>query len=213
MHWPLHTAYTGLAKARPESVRSRARLDPLSNAQVDGMSSIVAARMVGTGGTRRVVACRLAGVYLGVPMKADATALIGNVGFARLLARAMTLRCPNCGRGRLFHSWFRLRATCTNCHLKLQRNEEADYWTGGLLVNFIIAELLVAVVLVIAVIIAWPGVDWKLVLRLTTIAAVAGPLLTWPFSRTLWLGIDLRFRPAEAHDFDSAAGEGQVDED
>jgi uncharacterized protein (DUF983 family) len=123
---------------------------------------------------------------------------------ARLLLRAIALRCPNCGRAKVLLSWFRLRSTCPVCHLKLQRNEDADYWTGGFLVNFIIAELIVAFVLLIAVWAAWPAVDWTLVLRGTTVAAVAGPLLTWPFSRTLWLGLDLRFRPPETDDFEAA---------
>lgn len=140
-------------------------------------------------------------------MDEDRVMPAGSLSTVRLLARALALRCPHCGRGRVLLSWFRLRSACPVCGLKLQRNEEADYWTGGFLVNFIIAELVVASVLTFAVLVAWPDVDWSLILRGTTIAALAGPLLTWPFSRTLWLGIDLRFRPPEPADFEVPAGE------
>jgi hypothetical protein len=44
-------------------------------------------------------------------------------------------------------------------------------------------------------------VPWTAVLWITAVAAVTGPLLTWPVSRTLWLGIDLAFRPPENEDF------------
>lgn len=98
-------------------------------------------------------------------------------------------------------SWFRVRDSCPACGLRTQRNEEADYWVGGWLVNFIIAELIVAVAIVTLVWILWPDVPWNAILWITAAAAVVGPLLTWPVSRTLWLGIDLAFRPAEEHDF------------
>ena len=39
-------------------------------------------------------------------------------GTARLFARAVRLRCPNCGRGKLFESWFRMHDHCPICRLK-----------------------------------------------------------------------------------------------
>jgi len=42
----------------------------------------------------------------------------------RLFARALRLRCPNCGRGRLFTSWLRMRSCCPVCGLELERSEE-----------------------------------------------------------------------------------------
>jgi hypothetical protein len=83
----------------------------------------------------------------------------------------------------------------------MQRNEESDYWVGGWLINFIIAELIVSAAIAFLVWILWPDVPWTAVLWITAVAAVTGPLLTWPVSRTLWLGIDLAFRPPENEDF------------
>jgi uncharacterized protein (DUF983 family) len=120
-----------------------------------------------------------------------------------LLWRALRLACPLCGRGNLFVSWFRLRDTCPHCGLRTQRNEESDYWVGGWMINFIIAELIVAIAIALLVWILWPDVPWNGVLYGTAAAAIISPLLTWPVSRTLWLGIDLAFRPAEAADFEA----------
>jgi len=46
----------------------------------------------------------------------------------RRLARALRLRCPNCGGAGLMQSWFVLRARCTACGMRLQRGEDQDYW-------------------------------------------------------------------------------------
>jgi uncharacterized protein (DUF983 family) len=125
-----------------------------------------------------------------------------------LLVRALRLACPNCGRGQLFHSWFRLRESCPSCGLLLQRNEDADYWTGGWMINFMIAETCVAVLIAALVWILWPDVPWNGVLYGTAGAAIVAPLLTWPVSRTLWLAIDLAFRPPEDVDFANTSGSG-----
>ena len=119
-----------------------------------------------------------------------------------LILRALRLACPNCGGRGLFASWFELQKACPSCGLRLQRNEDADYWVGGWLINFIVAEITVAVVMSVLVWILWPAVPWNGILYGTAGAAIIGPLLTWPFSRTLWLGIDLAARPAEEADFE-----------
>jgi len=126
-------------------------------------------------------------------------------GAGSLMLRSLRRVCPHCGRGRIFDSWFRMRKACPECGLRLERNEESDYWVGGYLVNFIIAELIVALTIALGVIAMWPDVPWNGVLYGTAGAAIVGPLITWPFSKTLWLGIDLRFRPPEAADFDEPA--------
>ena len=38
-----------------------------------------------------------------------------------LFARALILRCPNCGGGSLFRSWFKLKPSCPTCGLRLHR--------------------------------------------------------------------------------------------
>lgn len=126
----------------------------------------------------------------------------GGPGGAAMLVRALRLSCPNCGQRRLFVSWFRMREACPGCGLRLQRDEASDYWVGGWLINFIMAELIVAVLITLLVWVLWPEVPWNGILWGTAAAAVVSPLLTWPVSRTLWLGIDLAFRPPESHDFD-----------
>ena len=120
----------------------------------------------------------------------------------RIVARALRGRCPWCGRAGAFRSWFVMRGSCAACGLRFQRNEDSDYWVGGWLVNFIIAELIVAMTIALAIRLSWPDVDWDAILWGTAAAACLGPLLTWPFAKIVWLGLDLRFRPPEAVDFE-----------
>jgi hypothetical protein len=76
------------------------------------------------------------------------------------------------------------------------------------MINFMIAETGVAVLIAALVWILWPDVPWNGVLYGTAGAAIVAPLLTWPVSRTLWLAIDLAFRPPEDVDFMNDNGSG-----
>ena len=44
-------------------------------------------------------------------------------------AAALRLRCPACGRGRLFTGWFTMHQRCPACGLDLRRAPEA--WLEG----------------------------------------------------------------------------------
>ncbi len=119
----------------------------------------------------------------------------------RLLGRALRLRCPHCGQGGMFLSWLRMRKRCPSCGLVLERGE-SDYFIGAYLLNLIIAELIVVALMLAFLLVTWPAVPWQLVLWATALLTIPGVLVTYPFSRALWLAIDLLFRPAEARDFD-----------
>ena len=58
-----------------------------------------------------------------------------------LLWRAIRLRCPNCGGGGLWRTWFRMKDACPRCGLKLERGEQG-YIVGAQMFNLIAAELL-----------------------------------------------------------------------
>jgi uncharacterized protein (DUF983 family) len=124
----------------------------------------------------------------------------------RLFWRALRLRCPNCGQGRLFTSWLRMRERCPVCGLKLERGEEG-YQVGSYMFNIVAAELVFAAVFVGAVVLTWPAPPWK-VLEYGGIALmVIAPLVFFPFSKTLFLAFDLLFRPAGSDDLADAAAD------
>jgi uncharacterized protein (DUF983 family) len=116
----------------------------------------------------------------------------------RLFSRALRLRCPNCGQGKLFTSWFRMRPCCPVCGLKVERGEEG-YQVGSYMFNIIAAELVFAAVFVGIVLLTWPSPPWTLLEYGGIALMVIAPFVFFPFSKTLFLAFDLLFRPA-AHD-------------
>lgn len=122
-----------------------------------------------------------------------------------LLARALVLRCPNCGGRPLFRRWIHPLSHCPRCHLLLDRGE-VDHFLGSLTLNFIVAELLLVAGAGVGILLTWPEVPWRdLTLALFGLVAAA-PLVSYPWSKTLWLAVDLIFRPLT---FKDLAGHGE----
>lgn len=115
------------------------------------------------------------------------------------LARAFTLRCPDCGARGLFRHWLRLNDRCQACGLKLDRGTP-DHFVGAYLVNLIIAELLFATLLGLWLLAVWPDVPWGRIELVAAAAMVLSPLVTYPFTRTVWLAADLIFDPRRPDD-------------
>jgi uncharacterized protein (DUF983 family) len=112
-----------------------------------------------------------------------------------MLARAVTLACPNCGQRGQFVSWFRLKERCARCGLALERGEQSDYWIGGMMFNIVLSEALAVLVIGGWILASWPDVPWAMV-RVAAIALMlAAPFLLFPISRLAWLAFDLAFRP------------------
>ena len=96
---------------------------------------------------------------------------------------------------------------CPGCHLKTDRGEH-DYFLGTYVVNFVTAELLICAGALAGILLTWPDVPWN-ALKWTLMAMVVPlPLLFYPWAKTLWLAIDLHFRPVTLNDLE---GHGEND--
>jgi uncharacterized protein (DUF983 family) len=123
---------------------------------------------------------------------------------AVMLARALTLRCPNCGSRGLLVSWFRMRERCPTCGIRIER-EGHDYLAGSVMFNLVIAELLFAFVLVAYLVIVWPRVNWDALEIIAPLAMAVAPFALFPFSKLVWLAVDLALRPAHASELEDRA--------
>lgn len=64
---------------------------------------------------------------------------------------------------------------------------------------------LIVLVLGVAIALTVPDVPVLTVTLALSVAAVIVPIATWPLSHTVWMALDLRFRPLEAGEISEAA--------
>lgn len=118
-----------------------------------------------------------------------------------LLWRAFRLRCPNCGSRGIFER-FRMVEACPTCRYTFVR--EDGYWLGAMTVNIAVTEAAFLAVLVGGMILTWPDVPWTALLIVSVATNAIVPLVFHPFSRTIWVALDLgflqRFEPADDED-------------
>jgi uncharacterized protein (DUF983 family) len=115
------------------------------------------------------------------------------VGLARVIARALVLRCPRCGARGILAGWFKLRDACPVCALPLRRTPEADEWFGGYFINLIASELLMVFVVVGYVLASIPNVQWTNVEVLGVVMVIVSPIVSYPFAKVLWVAVELEF--------------------
>ena len=126
---------------------------------------------------------------------------------ALMVWRGVRLRCPNCGGGRLFRRWLWMKDSCPTCHLKLDRGEN-DYFLGGFTLNFIGAELTIVLGALIAVVFTWPNPPWRTIEWSLYGLMLTFPVFTYPIAKTVWLALDLIFRPLTLEDLE---GHGELE--
>jgi uncharacterized protein (DUF983 family) len=90
-----------------------------------------------------------------------------------------------------------MRTACPACHLDFERREQG-YIVGAYMLNIVAAELIWLAGFLGVLAATWPTPPWDM-LRIGGAALVLVlPLLTYPFSKTFFLAMDLAFRPAGA---------------
>ena len=116
-------------------------------------------------------------------------------GYGTLFVRAVTMRCPVCGSGHLFHHWFTMVKVCPGCGLVFERKE--GQFVGAVGMNTILTFGAILVGVVAGVVATTPDIP---VFGLTALVVGIGlffPILLYPFSWTTWTAIDLAMRPLE----------------
>jgi uncharacterized protein (DUF983 family) len=104
---------------------------------------------------------------------------------SRILLAGLLLRCPRCGRGRMFVSLFRMRRECPVCGLAFER--AAGEVTGGMVINFVITGLVITIGSL------YFGLFSRAPLSMVLLGmgafAILFPIAFYPISRGLWASI------------------------
>ena len=110
-----------------------------------------------------------------------------------ILLRSCRLRCPRCGRGRLFRGFFAMHPDCGHCGLNFFR--EPGFYLGSIYVNYGLTAGIVTVSY-LTLSLVW-GVSPRLLLWTETAFCLLFPLWFFRYARSLWLGFDQFLDPPE----------------
>lgn len=113
--------------------------------------------------------------------------------FFTLLNRALRLRCPLCGQGKLFRGWLTMHPECPNCRVKFER--EPGFFLGSIYINYGLTALIVAIGYPVLLFGGYVAETPLLIASLVFV--VLFPILLFPWARSLWLGFDQWHDPRE----------------
>ncbi len=105
----------------------------------------------------------------------------------RVLLAVAQRRCPQCGDGRPFHSWFRMREACPVCGRSFHRQSGS---TTGVMQMGSMVLLVVATVLwfIVDALTGWPIAAS---LGATVVLSLLFGLWFHPYAKLIWEGIDV----------------------
>lgn len=139
----------------------------------------------------------------------SAAPMVMPVSNGRLFLRGLLKHCPNCGQGHLFRRWFKIRERCPRCGLLFERIE--GHWTGDLGINTIVSFGSLMISIFAGFIISYPKPPsaWLFVIAIGIAAGM--PLFFYPFSKTIWLAVDIMMRPLEPAELVAPTGAPATD--
>jgi len=111
-----------------------------------------------------------------------------------MVVRALRRRCPNCGASGIFDGWFALQEECPRCQLHFERGE-SGYVVGAYMINIAVAELVLVAAGIAIAAATWPEPPWNLLMYGGAALMAALPVVFYPFSKMLFLAMDLAVRP------------------
>jgi len=113
-----------------------------------------------------------------------------------LVARALRLRCPACGTGKIFRGLFTMHAECPHCGRPFQRGP--GFFLGSIYFNYFVTALLVTISY-FAFFFSEVLTDRQL-LVVTLGFALAFPLWFFRYARSLWIAFDELWDPTKGSD-------------
>jgi uncharacterized protein (DUF983 family) len=112
----------------------------------------------------------------------------------RLLISGLKLRCPACGLGSLFQSFFKMHDECYYCRLVFTR--EQGYFVGAIYLNVVATEVLIFITyLTCLLVLRAPD---QITYGVSFTMALVLPVVLNRHARSLWLSLDYLLDPPKA---------------
>ena len=116
----------------------------------------------------------------------------------RLLSRGIRRRCPLCGGGGVFATFFQVRDRCPQCNFPLQREE--GHWLGAVGINTIVTFGLLFFTMLVTVLLSIDERRAAPIVIPCFLVACLTPVLFFGSSHTVWSAIELAMNPLEPND-------------
>jgi hypothetical protein len=92
--------------------------------------------------------------------------------------------------------------SCPSCGIHFDREPQGGYWIGSNVINLFATEGTFAAIFVGVLLLTWPSPPWDGMLWGGMLLMLLLPVLYFPFSKTLFIAVDLIFRPDEPQDYE-----------
>ena len=109
----------------------------------------------------------------------------------RRLAAVITLRCPRCLIGRVWHHFVSMNPTCPECGFVFER--ESGYFAGAMVVSYALAVPILAGIVIALIMLA--KLDAVIALIIGNTAYLVLVPFIFRYSRVVWLHLDWLIDP------------------
>jgi uncharacterized protein (DUF983 family) len=114
---------------------------------------------------------------------------LAGITYGEAAQRALALRCPRCGRGPLFRTWFTMYPRCTDCGFVFER--APGFFLGSAYVNYaFMAVTLTALYLGLHY---GAGLSNQVLAPPLLAYCIVVPLVLFRYARAWWLAMDCYF--------------------
>lgn len=113
---------------------------------------------------------------------------------SKLLKRALLLQCPYCGQRHIIRYPFWIEDCCPRCGYRFA--PENGYFLGGYVINLVGVEIITLIAVIIILVRSNLSLWEQEAIGIG--AAIVLPILFFPWSRTLWMALDLTMQ-GDAH--------------
>lgn len=96
-----------------------------------------------------------------------------------------------------------MKEICAGCGFKFER--EPGYWVGAIIINTTVIFGTFLLTFGGSILLTYPDVPWTTVLIVTALVNLIVPVVFYPISKSLWLGMELSWHPLEPQEIAEAA--------
>ena len=111
----------------------------------------------------------------------------GSGRVTRLVKRGLLLQCPYCGAGSIIKYPFWIKDCCPRCGYRFAA--ESGYFVGGYAINLVVVEIIGLAAIIVILLRSNLSLYQQEALGIG--AAILLPIIFFPWSRTLWMALDL----------------------